>query len=120
MNYNKCGLLGNTGSVQLYKDFGCGANKELENCSYYQYKLQQNPNDKSFQALMNNFKCTDLLTAKANETVTDILNTYSDYDKTRIEAESKYQRNMRIFIAGIFFLTVVGVFATRKTVLIKT
>lgn len=114
MDYNKCGLLGNTGSVKLYKDFGCGANKELENCSYYQYKLQQNPNDKNFKALMTNFKCVDLLNAKANETIKDVFNTYSSYDKTRIEAESKYQRNVRIFIAGMVFLTVVGILVTIK------
>ena len=106
MDYNKCGLLGNTGSVDLYKDFGCGANKKLENCSYYQYKLQQNPKDKSFQALMTNFKCVDLLNAKANDTIEDIFDTYSIYDKTRIEAESKYQKNIRIFIASMVFLTI--------------
>lgn len=114
MDYNKCGLLGNTGSRQLYVDFGCGANRDLENCSYYQYKLQQNPKDKSFQALMTNFKCVDLLSAKANEAVEDVLTTYSGYDKTRIEAESKYQRNIRIFIAGMVFITVVGIFVARK------
>lgn len=114
MDYNKCGLLGNTGSAQLYKDFGCGADKELENCSYYQYKLQQNPNDKNFKALMNNFKCAELLNAKANEAVADAFDIYSGYDKTRIEAESKYQRNLRIFIAGMVFISVVGIFVTRK------
>ena len=117
MDFSKCGLLGNTGSISLYKALGCGVNKDLENCSYYQYKLQQNPNDKNFQALMTNFKCKDLLDAKANEAIEDVFNTYSGYDKTRIESESKYQRNLRIFIAGMVFVTVVGVFiATKKNI----
>ena len=114
MNLAQCGLLRSQGKMEAYKHLGCGSNVPLENCMYYQYKLKQNPNDKSWQTLMDNSKCKDVLNENLNQTLGGVYDTYSALDKQRIEAESKYQRNKKLFIGGMVFLTVVGILLIRK------
>jgi hypothetical protein len=114
MNFAQCGLLRKEGKMDLYKGLGCGGNVPLENCAYYQYKLKQTPNDKSLQNLMDNDKCKDVLNQNLNQTLGGVYETYSALDKQRIEAESKYQRNKKLFIGGMVFLTVVGILLIRK------
>lgn len=114
MDLAECGLKRSEGKMQQYKDLGCGANIPLENCMYYQYKLKQNPNDIGVQSLISNNKCDDLLKENLNEAVKGFYDTYTSIDKQRIESESKYQRNVKIFIGGMVFLTVIGIFLIRK------
>ena len=114
MDLAECGSRRNSGQMQQYKDLGCGTNIPLENCLFYQYKSKQNPNDNSWQTLMDNNKCKELLANNLSATVGGVIDTYSAYDKQRIETESKYQRNKKIFIGGMVFLTVIGIFIIRK------
>jgi hypothetical protein len=114
MDLAQCGLKRSIGKMEQYKDLGCGNNVPLENCKFYQYKLKQNPNDISWQTLMDTNKCRDLLNDNLTSNVKGVIDTYSDYDKNRIEAESKYQRNIKIFIGGMVFLTVIGIFLTKQ------
>lgn len=114
MDLAECGLKRSIGQMQQYKDLGCGTNIPLENCMYYQYKSKQNQNDNNLQNLMVNNKCKELLENNLTNTLSGVIDAYSNYDKLRIEAESKYQRNKRIFIGGMVFLTVIGIFIIRK------
>lgn len=114
MDLALCGLKRSINQMQQYKDLGCGTNVPLENCMYYQYRIKQNPNDKSWQTLMDSNNCKDILANNLSATVGGVIETYSDYDKKRIETESKYERNKKIFIGGMVFLTVIGIFVIRK------
>jgi hypothetical protein len=114
MNLAQCGLLRSQGKMEAYKDLGCGSNVPLENCMYYQYKLKQTPNDKSLQNLMDNAKCKDVLNQNLNQTLGGVYNIYSELDKQRIETDSKYQRNKKLFFGGMVFLVVVGILLVRK------
>lgn len=114
MELVQCGLRRSTGQMELYNALGCGGNIPLENCMYYQYKLKQNPNDKSLQNLMDNNNCKDILTQNLNDTIGKVYDTYSALDKQRIEAESRYERNKKIFLGGMVFLTVIGFFLIKK------
>lgn len=114
MNLAQCGLRRSEGKMEQYNVLGCGNNVPLENCMYYQYKLKQNPNDGNFKTLSNNAKCDDVLKAYSTETLEGVYNIYSELDKQRIEAESKYQRNIKLFLGGMVFLAVVGILLVRK------
>jgi hypothetical protein len=114
MDLAQCGLKRDAGLMQEYEKYGCGKNVPLENCLYYKYRLKQNPKDAKFKALMENAKCDDVLKAYQNETVLGVYNTYSALDKQRIEAESKYERNKKLFFGGMVFLVVVGILLVRK------
>jgi len=114
MDLAQCGLKRDAGLMQEYEKYGCGKNVTLENCLYYKYKLKQNPNDSKFKTLSDNAKCDDVLKAYLTETVGGVYDTYSTLDKQRIEAESKYERNKKLFFGGMVFLVVVGIFLVRK------
>ena len=114
MDLAQCGLKRDVGLMQEYEKYGCGKNVILENCLYYKYKLKQNPNDAKFITLMNNAKCDEILKTYLTETIGGVYDTYSALDKQRIETESKYERNKKIFIGGMVFLTVIGIFIIRK------
>jgi len=114
MELVQCGLRRNRGQMEAYKDLGCGSNVPLENCMYYQYKLKQTPNDKSWQTLMDNSKCKDVLNENLNQTLGGVYDIYSALDKQRIEAESKYERNKKLFFGGMVFLVVVGILLARN------
>lgn len=114
MDLAQCGLKRDAGLMQEYEKYGCGKNVTLENCLYYKYKLKQNPKDTKFKTLMDNAKCDDVLKAYLTETVTGVYDTYSTLDKQRIEAESKYERNKKIFFGGMALLVVVGILLVRK------
>lgn len=114
MDFAHCGLKRDAGLMQQYKDLGCGKDIPLENCLYYQYRLRQNPNDKSWQAKLDKENCKKKLTEYIQDTVKGVYNTYSELDKERIESESKYQRNQKVFFGGMVFLLVVGIFLIKK------
>jgi hypothetical protein len=114
MDLAQCGLKRDAGLMQEYEKYGCGKNVTLENCLYYKYRLKQNPKDSKFMTLSDNAKCDDVLKAYLTETVGGVYNTYSALDKQRIEAESKYERNKKLFFGGMVFLVVVGIFLVRK------
>jgi hypothetical protein len=114
MDLAQCGLKRDAGLMQEYEKYGCGKNVTLENCLYYKYKLKQNPKDSKFKTLSDNAKCDDVLKAYLTETVGGVYDTYSTLDKKRIEAESKYERNKKLFFSGMVFLVVVGIFLVRK------
>jgi hypothetical protein len=63
---------------------------------------------------MDNKNCKEILAENIQDTVEDIYDIYTGLDKNRIESESKYQRNQKIFFGGMFFLLVVGVFLIKK------
>ena len=114
MDLAQCGLKRDAGLMQEYEKYGCGKNVTLENCLYYKYRLKQNPNDTKFKILSNNAKCDDVLKAYSTEALEGVYDTYSQIDKKRIETESKYERNKKIFIGGMVLLVVLGIFLTRK------
>jgi hypothetical protein len=114
MDLALCGLRRSEGKMEQYNVLGCGSNVPLENCMYYQYRLKQNPTDKSRQNIMNSNNCDDVLKAYVTETLGGVYDTYSALDKQRIEAESKYERNKKIFFGGMVFLVVVGILLIRK------
>ena len=114
MDLAQCGLKRDAGLMQEYEKYGCGKNVTLENCLYYKYRLKQNPNDTKFKTLADNAKCDDVLKAYLTETVGGVYDTYSTLDKKRIEAESKYERNKKLFFGGMVFLVVVGILLVRK------
>jgi hypothetical protein len=114
MDLAQCGLKRDTGLMQEYEKYGCGKNVTLENCLYYKYRLKQNPNDTKFKTLADNAKCDDVLKAYSTETLGGVYDTYSTLDKQRIEAESKYERNKKLFFGGMVFLVVVGILLVRK------
>lgn len=110
----QCGLKRDTNQMQQYKDLGCGQNVELENCLYYKYKLQQNPNDTIWKIKLDNAKCDSVFNTNINTEIAGITNTYSSIDKARIEADTKYQTKKRLFLAGMVFLAVIGIFVIKK------
>ena len=114
MDLAQCGLKRDVGLMQEYEKYGCGKNVTLENCLYYKYKLKQNPKDDKFKNLSEGAKCEDVLKTYSTETVGGIYDTYSNLDKQRIETESKYERNKKLFFGGMVFLVVVGIFLVRK------
>jgi len=114
MDLANCGLKRDMGLMQQYNDLGCGKDIPLENCLYYNYKFKQNPNDKSWEVKMKNANCKEILASNTQKTIEDIYGTYSDLDKQRIEAESKFQRNQKVFFGGMVFLLVVGIFLIKK------
>jgi hypothetical protein len=114
MDLAQCGLKRDAGLMQEYEKYGCGKNVTLENCLYYKYRLKQNPNDGRFKSLSDNAKCDDVLKAYLTDTLGGVYDAYSEIDKKRIETESKYERNKKLFFGGMVFLVVVGIFLVRK------
>ena len=110
----QCGLKRDNNQMQQYNDLGCGKNIELENCLYYKYKLEQNPNDSIWQKKIDNSKCNDVFVNDKNNEVGAIYGTYSDIDKSRIEADTKFQTKKRIFLGAMVFLSVVGILIINK------
>jgi hypothetical protein len=114
MDLAQCGLKRDNNLMEVYNSLGCGKNVTLENCSYYKYKLSQSPNDVNFKSKFDSNKCNDVLSANLTNTVNNIYDTYSDYDKLRIQTESKYQSNKKIFFGGMILLSILGVFLIRR------
>ena len=109
-----CGQLRDSGRMNEYESIKCGSNVPLENCSFYQYKLKQSPNDKGLQSKMSDNKCTDVLSGKYTQSSKDVYDTFSTLDRLRIEEESKYQRNKKVFIGGMVLLAVLGLIIVKK------
>lgn len=114
MDLAQCGLRRSEGQLQQYKDLGCGKDVVLENCSYYKYKLAQNPKSTTWQNKFDNEKCKDVLNAHKENVLNQIYNEYTDIDRQRIEKESKYQRNKMLFIGGMVILSVLGIILSRQ------
>ena len=114
MDLAQCGSIRHSGKMQQYQDLKCGTNVPLENCLFYQYKVKQDPNNSNWKFIMNNSKCEDILKQYQNSAFDEVYGTYSDIDKKRIETESKYQRNKKIFIGGMVLLVVLGIVLTKK------
>ena len=114
MDLALCGQLKYEGRIKEYDTIKCGSNVALENCSYYKYILKKYPNNQFWQDKMNANKCSDVLSGNLAETISEIYGTYSSLDKQRIEKESKYQRNKKIFFGGMVFITVIGIFLIKK------
>jgi hypothetical protein len=110
-----CGQLRDSGRMNEYDAIKCGSNVPLENCSFYQYKLKQNPNDKGLQSKMSDNKCADVLSGRFTETIKGVYDTYTTLDRLRIEEESKYQRNKKVFIGGMVLLVVLGLIIVKKS-----
>lgn len=51
-------------------------------------------------------KCADKIGEFRTEIINGITNTYSELDKARIEAESKYKEKQKIFFGAIIFMGV--------------
>jgi hypothetical protein len=110
-----CGQLRDSGRMKEYDAIKCGGNIPLENCSFYQYKLKQSPNDKGLQSKMSDNKCADVLSGRFTQNIGAVYDTFSALDKKRIEEESKYQRNKKVFIGGMVLLTVLGLIIVKKS-----
>jgi hypothetical protein len=50
------------------------------------------------------YNCISEVEASRQEVVGNIFSEYSSYDKKRIEAESIYERNKRIFFGGVVLI----------------
>lgn len=114
MDSTLCGLLRDGGKMKEYKAMNCGDNVLLENCSFYNYRLKQNTNNRYWQGWMDDNNCENFLSSNLTKTVSGVYDTYSARDKQRIEEESKYQRNKKIFIGGMVLLTVLGIIIVKK------
>lgn len=114
MDLALCGQLRNDGRMNEYDAINCGSNVPLENCSFYQYKLRQNPNDKGWQTKVNDNKCGDILSGRFTENIGAVYDTFSSLDKKRIQEESKHQRNKKVFIGAMVLLAALGLIAVKK------
>lgn len=109
MNLVECGLRKDNLQLLTYKEAGCGSNVPLENCSYYEYKMRQLPNEKKWEKLFENSNCKKVIGDYFNQTISDKYNVYTNIDKKRIDADYKYNRNKKIFVAGMTLIIVLGI-----------
>ena len=61
-----------------------------------------------------NYNCVAEVEASRQEVVGSIASEFSTYDKKRIEAESIYERNKRVFIGGVILIFGLGLIMTFK------
>ena len=61
-----------------------------------------------------NYNCVAEVEASRQEVVGSIASEFSTYDKKRIEAESIYERNKRVFIGGVILIFGLGLIITFK------
>jgi hypothetical protein len=61
-----------------------------------------------------NYNCVAEVEASRQEVVGSIASEFSAYDKKRIEAESIYERNKRVFIGGVILIFGLGLIMTFK------
>jgi len=61
-----------------------------------------------------NYNCVAEVEASRQEIVGSIASEFSTYDKKRIEAESIYERNKRVFIGGVILIFGLGLIMTFK------
>lgn len=61
-----------------------------------------------------NYNCVSEVEASRQEVVGGIVSEYSNYDKLRIEAESIYERNKRIFFGAVVLIFGLGLIMTIK------
>lgn len=60
------------------------------------------------------YNCVKEVEASRQEVVGNIASEFSTYDKERIEAESIYERNKRVFIGGVILIFGLGLIMTFK------
>lgn len=144
MNYINChqlklgGRYSNSEKALAELDYvksGCGKDKLMEECSYLEKYLQNTrmsiesslkKNDviqaEEFQKIMlnsqkkfNDLNCSKKL-LEINKAVLDkTINKYTEFDKERIEAESKYQRNKRMFLgASVLLISLTMLILSKK------
>jgi len=109
MNLVECGLRKDNLELSSYKVAECGSDVPLENCSYYEYKIKQLPNEKKWKELFENSNCKKILSDSLDKNISNAYNIYTDIDKKRIDAEYKYNRNKKILIGGMALLIVLGI-----------
>jgi hypothetical protein len=61
-----------------------------------------------------NYNCVAEVEASRQEVVGSIASEFSTYDKERIEADSIYERNKRVFIGGVILIFGLGLIMTFK------
>jgi hypothetical protein len=117
-----------------YADKGCGADPLLEKCSereLYIQNLQNKITEKNQQndigqasrwtevlnqetKKFSDLGCNAKIQESRNIVLGEKINKYTTLDKQRIEAESKYQANKKIFIGGSFILVAVALIVILK------
>jgi hypothetical protein len=71
--------------------------KNLEQAGILQTRLD------ALKKEYDNLKCAEKVDNEKTKEVNSFLGSYSEMDKTRIEAETKYKTKQRIFFGAIFF-----------------
>lgn len=61
-----------------------------------------------------NYNCKSEVEASRQEVVSNVVSEYSAYDKERIEAESIYERNKRVFFGGVVLIFGLALIMTFK------
>ena len=120
---------------QKYSDSVCGKDPLMEKClerELYLKNLQNTITVTSQQNLItqssawakvlleetkkyNDLGCNAKVQESRNVVVKEKLNKYNALDKQRIEAESKFQANKKIFIGGSFILVAIAVILVIRT-----
>jgi hypothetical protein len=68
----------------------------------------------NLKAMFNNYGCTAILETERQKDLAQVKEKYADIDENRINTESTYERNKRIFFAGMILLTALGIIITIK------
>jgi len=108
-NRQKCLSLNTT--INLYiNQIATDYKQSLNNRDDGSFNINTFTADKLKEALskakedFKNYNCISEVEASRQEVVGDIASEYSTYDKQRIEAESIYERNKRIFFGGVVLI----------------
>lgn len=118
-----------------YDSSVCGKDPEMDKCLQYQTQISSlrstiiyftNTGDveqagalqgqlDDLQKKFNDSKCSDKVSSYKAVEITSVTDVFSQMDKARIETDSKYQRNQRIFFGAIvLFGAVIMVSVFRK------
>lgn len=109
--YNRQKCLSLNSTINLYiNQIATDYKQSLNNRDDGSFNINTFTADKLKEALskakedFKNYNCISEVEASRQEVVGDIASEYSTYDKQRIEAESIYERNKRIFFGGVVLI----------------
>ena len=117
-----------------YNDSGCGKDPLMEKClerELYIQNLQNNiyalnQQNKTVESSawtkvleeetkkFSDLACNSKIQENRNIVLGEKINKYTELDKQRIEAESKYEANKKIFIGGSFLLVAIAIILVIK------